>query len=58
MAHHHHATRRTVTPTWASRARTRAARAERTIERHWPFFAYALLTMAAGGYVVAQLVQI
>ncbi len=40
-------------------ATRRAARyAEGMVERHWPFAAYSLATLATAGYVVGQLAKI
>lgn len=41
--------------TSASRAARRLRYIEAMCERHWPFAAYTLLTLAAIGYVVAQI---
>ena len=63
---HHHAHSRTITLTvpsvpWRRLIRalgTGARNLERTAERHWPFAAYGVLTIATAGYVIAQLARI
>lgn len=52
VRHHHHPRR---TPRWAAKSMTAARSMERTCERHWPFAAYVLLTLATAGYVVGQI---
>lgn len=56
IAHHHHHARPRTAPHWAT-TRMTAARRLRVV-RHAPFVAYTAATLAAAGYVLAQLVQL
>lgn len=59
MAHHHHARHGAVhVPRWARRSVVRARRFEQKVERHWPFVAYAALSLGVAAYVIAQLITI
>jgi hypothetical protein len=58
--HHHarpHSTARRAHPRLSKWLR-RARRAEGIVERHWPFAAYSLATLATAGYVLSQLARI
>lgn len=63
---HHHATTRTITLTLPRIPVRRMIRftlakgrsVEKAAERHWPFAAYGVLTLATAGYVIAQLVTV
>lgn len=52
MAHHHHL------PKWAVRTLNITRTVEEMVERHWPFAAYALLSLAITAYIVGQLARI
>lgn len=59
MAHmHNHARTRTAAPSWRARSVNKARRFEGMVERHWPFAAYALATLATAGYVLGQLADV
>lgn len=53
MANHHH-----HLPKWAVNTLKFTRAWERTAERHWPMAAYAVLSLAAAGYVVQQLAHV
>lgn len=54
-----------TTPSWASKGLRRARRfarilaaLEATAERHWPFAAYAILSILTAAYIAAQLTRL
>lgn len=52
MARRHHL------PKWAVKSLNFTRVIEGMVERHWPFAAYALLSLATAGYVLGQLARI